>query len=494
MQMNPRGARLSTVLGGALVAALLASCGGVDPIEAPAVRSGSADFSRLAFIGDSFTAGFQSGGLMESRQKASFAYRFALQAGQAPTRFEIPAVAAPGVPRLLELQSFSPLTIAAPNDPGAPGNYQARFTNLALPRPYNNLAVPGATTAMALTTNTTGDPRQSLFYLYAPAILRTQNIPLAMVDQAATLDPTFVVVELGINDVLQGVINGQPDRMTPLESFEASYDEVLSRVSVAGTDARRPGVVLVNVPAPTAYPYMTTVPWFIVNPTTREPVLNPVTGQVIPLIGVVGGQPRPLPPGSLVTIEAIALLGQGYGIPTSLGGNGQPLPDNVVLDNETELLQARQRVSAMNAFIAQRGRQRGYPVLDLDTLLETRGAGMLIGGIEFSRDFVTGGFFSLDGIHPSNLGHAVAANALIALVNSSYGATIPYVNYNDDLRLPPGAVIPNDPAGALTAAGSSGITGPAGLSTPYPGRPSFADRLFITARSLFSAGRSLEDP
>lgn len=440
--MHPfqRGARLSTGVGGALAAALLlTSCGGVDPIESPALNPGTADFARLAIIGDSFAAGFQSGGLVQSRQVTSFAYRFATQVGQAPGRFEIPAVASPGVPRLLEIQAFSPLTIAAPDDPGAPGNYQGRFTNILLPRPYNNLAVPGATAAKALTTNLVGDPHESLFYLYGPPILRVQSLPLAMVDQAAALDPTFVLIELGINDVLQGVANGDPERMTPLESFEASYQEVLSRTTVAGADLRRPKVVLANVPAPTAYPYMTTVPWFLVNPTTNKPVLNPATGQVIPLIGIVGGQAAPLPPGSLVTIEAIALLRQGYGIPTALGGNGQPLPDNVVLDNETELLLARQRVNAMNAFIDQVGAQRGYPVLDLNTLLTTRGEGMLIGGIEFSKDFVTGGFFSLDGIHPSNLGHAVAANALISLVNARFDATIPFVNYNDDLRLSTGA-------------------------------------------------------
>ena len=238
MHPFPRGARLSTGVGGALVAALLlTSCGGVDPIESPPLNPGTADFARLAIIGDSFAAGFQSGGLVQSRQVTSFAYRFATQVGQAPGRFEIPTVASPGVPRLLEIQAFSPLTIAAPDDPGAPGNYQARFTNILLPRPYNNLAVPGATAAMALTTSLVGDPRESLFYLYGPPILRVQSLPLAMVDQAAALDPTFVLIELGINDVLQGVANGDPDRMTPLESVEASYLEVVSRATVAGAQA-----------------------------------------------------------------------------------------------------------------------------------------------------------------------------------------------------------------------------------------------------------------
>ena len=41
---------------------------------------------------------------------------------------------------------------------------------------------------------------------------------------------------------------------------------------------------------------------------------------------------------------------------------------------------------------------------------------------------MTGGLFSLDGVHPSDLAHAVLANALIDAVNTRFGAAITHVN------------------------------------------------------------------
>ena len=39
-----------------------------------------------------------------------------------------------------------------------------------------------------------------------------------------------------------------------------------------------------------------------------------------------------------------------------------------------------------------------------------------------------GGFFSLDGVHPSNTGYAIIANAFIDQLNTSYGLGIPDVS------------------------------------------------------------------
>lgn len=418
-----------------LAALMLGACAEQDPLEAPPLDSGRADFSRLVIVGDSFGAGFQSGGLVEAHQVHSFPYLFAIQVGQ-PSNFEMNRVAEPGVPALLAIKSLSPLDIS-PRVAGdtVVANFIPRFKNTALPRPFNNLSVPGATAALMLTSNVTGFPEAVSFSLYAPFILRPSAFPLSMAQQAVALDPTFVIVEAGINDAMGGIANGDPDRMTSLENFRVAYEMLVATVASPGTDLRAPDLVLINVPSPLAYPYMTTVPWFVVNPATGEPVRNPLTGAVIPLIGIVNGVPGPLPAGSLVTLDAVALLGQGIGIPAVLGGTGQPLPDRVVLDNAGELLQAEQRVNAMNALIAQVGARTGAPVVDMNRVLLEGGEGRLIAGIEYSSDYVTGGFFSLDGIHPSNVGHAIAANTLIDVVNAHYGSRIPYWNHNIDLQI-----------------------------------------------------------
>jgi hypothetical protein len=150
----------------------------------------------------------------------------------------------------------------------------------------------------------------------------------------------------------------------------------------------------------------------------------------------VAGQARPLPPGSLVTLQAAPLLAQGFGLPPGIpGANGQPLPDNVVLDNAAggERATAEEIVAAYNRDLRTLARTIGATYVDLDAVLRDAVAGLTVGGVEMSADFVTGGLFSLDGIHPSSLGHALAANVVIEAINRDFGANIPPVNLNEFL-------------------------------------------------------------
>jgi lysophospholipase L1-like esterase len=439
-----------------LAAVLLGSgCASIDEIRPDPLDTGRADFSRLVILGDSFSAGIQSGGLVERHQRTSFANLFARQAGAGG--FEIAAVAEPGVPKLLALLSVSPPSIEPPAPADDPAAYPSRFVNSGLPRPYNNLAIPGARTPRMLSGVVTGgNPAEDAYFLYAPFILRpTGPMAVPAANQAAALDPTFVIVELGINDIGAGLFNGDPTRITPILDFRMAYAEVLDRMMAPGPDGRPPtGIVLVDVPAPTAYPYLTTIPWYVALPS-GVPVRTPA-GDLIPLVGVVGGQARPLAPRSLVLLPALPLLAQGYGIPPGLpGSNGQPLPANLVLDNTPggELDQARQAIDAVNAFIHGIARERNLSVVNVNALLlDAALHGRDVAGVHFTTDFITGGFFSLDGIHPSNLGHAFAANELIDLVNDRWGADIPPVNVNEFLGVESARM-----AGTLAPSGLPGI-------------------------------------
>jgi hypothetical protein len=439
-------------LGLLALVATLGSCASVEEIRPGDLDTGRADFSRLVILGDSFAAGIQSNGLVERNQRTSFAALVARQAGA--DDFEIPAVTEPGVPKLLALLSLSPLAIGMPPPADDPAAYPGRFINLDLPRPYNNLSLPGARAARMLTTNLSGGPPQlDPFVLYAPLILRPQGgVVVSAVDQAASLDPTFVIVELGINDVGGGIFNGTASTITDALTFATVLTDIVQDLGlgVGGPS----GVVFLNIPSPTAYPFLTTIPWFVTTPA-GDPVFDG-NGNVIPLVGIVGGQPRPLPPGSLVTLAAGPLLAQGFGLPAGIpGANGQPLPDNVVLDNSDggERTRAEGAVAELNGVIRSVTRAIGAVYVDLDRVLRGSGGQRTIGGVDFSTDFVTGGFFSLDGIHPSNLGHALAANAVIDAINAAYDARIPPVPLNEFLGVDSGreAVGPMPGAGSATA-------------------------------------------
>ena len=54
--------------------------------------------------------------------------------------------------------------------------------------------------------------------------------------------------------------------------------------------------------------------------------------------------------------------------------------------------------------------------------------GKTINGINFTTTYVSGGLFSLDGVHPSNQAHGIIANEFIKAINTKFGANIPLVD------------------------------------------------------------------
>jgi lysophospholipase L1-like esterase len=52
-------------------------------------------------------------------------------------------------------------------------------------------------------------------------------------------------------------------------------------------------------------------------------------------------------------------------------------------------------------------------------------------GFTLTSTFVTGGAFSLDGVHPSPRGYALIANKFLEAINAKYGSNIKGVSYND---------------------------------------------------------------
>src|SRR5262245_11809991 len=118
----------------ALLAAALVLAG--LPAAAQQANTGSADFTRDVAVGDSLTAGVSSASLAQTVQRTSYPALIYRQARGTTTGFEEPLVSEPGIPPGLFLRTL------APSFGTKPGTGQP--VNLNLPRPYNNLGVPGA--------------------------------------------------------------------------------------------------------------------------------------------------------------------------------------------------------------------------------------------------------------------------------------------------------------------------------------------------------------
>lgn len=387
------------------------------PVQAADVDTGQADFSMYVALGDSLTAGYQSGGLAMMYQVNSYPALLARQAGVAD--FEQPLVSDPGIPPVLVLQHLvpSPVLVPASDTPGMP-------INAELPRPYNNLGVPGADLYDLL--NTTGDIMNLLAgnqdNVMHDLILRDGEH--TALEQAIGLNPSFVTLWIGSNDILGAAVYATPIEgvtMTPVANFEAMYQQALGALTqYTGAD-----IVAITIPYVTVIPFVTTV----------EPYITLPDGSHVPIIGTNG----PLPEDAYVTLSASSLLAQGIGIPVELGGTGQPLPEDLqmvggqvvpgfVLRPE-EVAVINGRVDEFNDIIRNTAAAMGVPVLDINPFLQRVEDGFFVyGGFELSTEYLLGGVFSYDGVHPSTVGYAMVANELVNLINDQYRAHIRGVN------------------------------------------------------------------
>lgn len=374
------------------------------PAGAQNADTGDADFSRYVAIGDSLTAGFMSSGLTRSAQLNSYPILIFRQAtGSSGNGFEQPYVSDPGIPATLELKSLVPLVIGPRGGAGQP-------LNLTLNRPYNNLAVPGADVHDVVATVTDNGGMHDL-------ILRKIGTQL---QQAIALNPTFATVWVGNNDVLGAALAGRVIEgvtITPVAQFEADFKTIVNAFASRGVE-----MAIANIPEVTGIPFVTTLPFVVVNPATNQPVL--VNGNVVPLIGPNG----PLTPNDRVLLTARTELSQGRGIPVALGGSGQPLSDAVVL-SAAEIAAISARVAAYNNIIRSEADRVGAAFVDVNAVFrELATEGINVGGITFTENFLTGGIFSYDGVHPNAFGYAYVANLFIEAINDEFDGEIPPVN------------------------------------------------------------------
>ncbi len=370
------------------------------------------DFTNYVALGDSLTAGFASGSLMNWYQERSYPAVLAQQAGS-PV-FEQPYVAQPGIGPILELVTLVPQPFIAPVGliPGLP-------TNAEYPYPYNNLGIPGADVAgMIFQTGDINNLIQGNFDNVMYDIVLRNGINTAL-EQAIGLQPTFMTVWIGNNDELGAVLAGTPIEgvtLTPVDFFAGLYTNAIGALAT-NTSA---DIVLINLPYATSIPFATTLDPWVDIPGVGRWYLVADTGV--------------LTDADLVTLPAGHLINQGYGLP-----GGPPLPDNLniftgepgVVLRPPEIAMINDRIDAFNAVIAQAGDTYGFPVFDANQLFADIASGQVLptfGGVTLTAQFLLGGIFSYDGVHPQSIGYAMVADYLVQFINAEFGTSIPRVN------------------------------------------------------------------
>jgi lysophospholipase L1-like esterase len=405
------------------LAAVLAGCEGpcskLASISGPTPAANGVDLSTYVAVGTSLSSGYESGGLVDRHQVHSFPSLFATQIGRTVQidgkgSFTQSTVNYDGIPALLEIKSYSPLTInATGRTTGAPTNLNQNFA-------YHNLGIPGAILLDLVDTthyHNTVPPVNRQNFTYFNLIQRSRGSVLV---QALSLNPTIMSLEYGANELLGPTTAGA----APSNQTAANFAQLMT-ISLNSIHGALPGtrVAVFNLPDVTSIPYFTTFPPFTVSTTTGAP---------LPLVGATG----PLELGDLILLPAAGVIATGTGIPTggynyvnpAAGSNGQPLPESLIL-RAGEVAAARTEISKMNTVVDSVATRPFVTRVDLAGLLaEISSSGIRIGSNLYTSAYITGGLFSLDGVHPNDLGYALMANKLIDAVNSRFGSGIPPVN------------------------------------------------------------------
>lgn len=420
--------------------ATLAACS-VDYPSAPGsgFGSGNADYSNYVAIGNSLTAGFQNGGLREVFQTNSYP---AIISGQLGIEsFEQPTIADSGTTGSYFLTGFS--------TSGKPVLYLyggATTPNNLAAASYQNLGIPGIFLYdfLGATASTNGTSWQNIISLgtsnnpLIDVVLRGQG---SVYQQAKAQSPTFVTFWLGNNDILGYATSGAGNNgdpvaagvspftavddpgipSTPLPGFRTMYNRAMDSLAALGVDA-----VVANIPNVATIPFMTTVKVTDVDSAQVSPTTK---------IKVYFQEDQAEIKYYLLTLSSAlpTLLANGIGTTP-----GNPVPGKYTITNaEADIIS--NVVAAYNGVIDSAASRVGFPVVDANQLLAdifavsgTAGAGYPIGsGIRVKSDYISGGLFSLDGVHPNTLGYAIIANEFIKAANAHYGSSIPLVNLSD---------------------------------------------------------------
>lgn len=208
------------------------------------------------------------------------------------------------------------------------------------------------------------------------------------------LKPRTVLCWIGSNDVLSAVLAFDQLAQGPIQAlmtdpdvFKKNYEELLSRLSKAATQ-----VVLADIPDVTDI-------GFLLDNDDLQRFLGPGTH---------------LDEGSRTTIAALFMIRLGLADLSILEN------PNYVLD-PSEAAMIRDRTGRLNQIIYDTAASYNFPVVRIsEKFRENAQTHPVYAGVPLSSRYL-GGLFSLDGVHPSNIGHALVANEFLSALRNRYG-------------------------------------------------------------------------
>jgi len=430
--------------------ALLFAC---EPkIDTVTTTAGDADFTKFVSIGSSLTSGYADGDLYKSGQKNSYPAILAKQ-------FEEVGGGEFKQPLMFDEYGFGnrfllDASLKVPVPAGVTPDARNSDNIYAIDGPFNNMGVPGAKSYHLLAPGygnpagvTTVPPTANPYFVRFAS--STETTVLA---DAFAQNPTFFTLWIGNNDVLAyALAGGAAESITDINTFSYSIDFILNQMTANNAKG-----AVANIPDITSIPFFATIPYYglVLERQGQADTLNAVYLQIGAQLGynynfnfklgpnafLVSDASLPIPspynvrqmkPGELILLPALtAIKTQGMGSLDISGATPVPygIPDNLYLS----LIEVGNIATATNAFngvIATLANSKGLAFVDMNAKLkEIATTGVVYDGVPFSAAFVSGNSFSLDGVHMTAQGNALAANYFIDAINAKYNSVLKHVS------------------------------------------------------------------
>lgn len=450
-----------------------------------AVTKGDANFSKYVALGNSLTSGYRNNALYIDGQNESYPSMIAAQmklVGGGEFKQPLMPNNTGG------FTGFGPdfagkvvLTVGC-NNALAPvaTTAGAALDNIASAGPYQNLGIPGAKSFhLGLGNYGTLNPYYSRF-----------STGVSPVAAAVAQSPTFFSLWIGNNDVLSYATSGgtgvdQTGNTNPTTygttdiTDPTVYKSVINQYVTALTANGAKGV-LANIPNVTSIPFFTTVPskpitglsdtqaaqlngayapynagiaqlkaaGVITDAEYQSRLIKFVAGSTTNGAVILDKDLKDLTPynpalksfrqttgDDFIILTASSLLKPYDATCNPQGisaGTAVPLEDKYVL-TQKETAKVITATKAYNAALKDIAATKGLAFVDANAKMNELGtqSGISWDGVKYTAKFVTGGAFSLDGVHLTGRGYAVIANEFIKAINMTYKSTLPQVNPNN---------------------------------------------------------------
>ncbi|WP_431292376.1 G-D-S-L family lipolytic protein [Pedobacter sp. P26] len=415
------------ILNSFVAAAILFTSACKPEIETPAGTSaGQANFSKYIAVGNSLTSGYADGGLYLEGQKVAYpnliAAKMSSVGGGAFTSpfFTEEHSNGSGYISLTALVNGTP-TLTPVIDKLAIRDAAKHLEKYS--GEIQNLGIPGMRVDLAFA------PAFSAANPFFERLLTDAQVGTTSYFQyIQTKNHTFFSLWLGNNDVLGYALNGavtvSTDPTTTLTdkvTFSSLYANFLNALTAGGQKG-----IVGTIPDVTAVPYFNTVT--VAALLNAAKAINPAAAAIYIQTGV--GTVRPATAEDLIRLpfqsEGIFGKPNSSGIPYGLHPLN-PIENKWVLDKD-EVIKVKDYVNSYNSSIKSLATSKGLAIADTYAYFNQVKTGINVQGVGINASFITGGAFSLDGIHLTPRGNAVIANVFIDAINAKYGSTVPNID------------------------------------------------------------------